>query len=61
VAVLSGCDAPNLLTSVHKGLIWLVVATLAAVPPTVRLAVVFAPFLLSSLFTTGVYVLEFEL
>ena len=61
MALLSGCETPNLLTCVHKGLIWLFVATLAAIPPTVRLAVVFTPFLLSLLFTTGVYVLEFKL
>jgi hypothetical protein len=34
-------EPPNLLIVCSKGLIWLIIATLAAVPPVVRLAVLF--------------------
>jgi hypothetical protein len=55
VAVLAGCDTPvfTIVDFVRKGLIWLLLATVAEVPPTVRVAILSrSSFPLIVIFTT---------
>jgi hypothetical protein len=60
VAVFTGCVTPK-FTSVCKGLIWLLVATAAEVPFTVRLAILLRPlFCLWVFYRTGVIVFGSE-
>jgi hypothetical protein len=64
VVVLAGCDTLNLLIfiCVCKGLAWILLATIAEVPPTVSLSILFGHSLFrSSLFhDIGVHVFKFE-
>ena len=41
MAALAGCDTPKFtdVNSVRQGLIWLLIATVAEVPPVVRLVI----------------------
>ena len=43
MAVFAGRNTPK-FTPVRKGLLWLLLATIAEVPPTVRLAILSYPF-----------------
>jgi hypothetical protein len=63
VAVLAGCNTPvfTMWIFVRKGLIWLLLATVAEVPPTVRVAILSrSSFRLSSFHDVGVHVFKFE-